>query len=391
MKRMVCEMCGGTDLMKDQGVFVCQSCGCKYSVEEAKKMMIEGVVQVEGTVQVDESNRVKNLVENADRLYTEGQYSKVIEACEEIFKIDVKNPYAQVLNYFAKENLEAQRCRWEGKESCFSWIRYDDKCGSALIEIKEDIADGSGFRAYCSKFITRYSWISRHFEAACKRAINHAHTDLEIQSCEDCLEANERSDIFMVQNILLCCDKGEEFPAEFRNKLLSLIPNTPRPDNAELASAVGNACKDRFWAALPEEKKKKEAELELAKSKNRSISAEFEPLFSKLMALENEAAQDVPAQSDLKLAEADVSKMNKELESLGLFKLKEKKALREKIAVREQDVKTFEKLARQQRNDYATAHNPEMYALKAKVSELGKQLDQSAETVRLLSEELGAV
>ena len=391
MKRMVCEMCGGTDLMKDQGVFVCQSCGCKYSVEEAKKMMIEGVVQVEGTVQVDESNRVKSLVENADRLYTEGEYSKVVEACEEIFKIDVKNPYAQVLNYFAKENLEAQRCRREGKESCFNWISYDDKCGSALKEIKEDIADGSGFRAYCSKFITRYSQISRHFEAACKRAINHAHTDLEIHSAEDCLEENERSGIWMVQDILLWCDKGEEFPVEFRNKLLSLIPNTPRPDNAEFASEVGNACKDRFWAALPEEKKKKEAELELAKSKNRSISAEFEPLFSKLMALENEAAQDVPAQSDLKLAEADVSKMNKELESLGLFKLKEKKALREKIAVREQDVKTFEKLARQQRNDYATAHNPEMYALKAKVSELGKQLDQSAETVRLLSEELGAV
>lgn len=25
MKRMVCEMCGGTDLIKQDGVFVCQS------------------------------------------------------------------------------------------------------------------------------------------------------------------------------------------------------------------------------------------------------------------------------------------------------------------------------------------------------------------------------
>lgn len=49
MKQLSCEMCGSTDLLKTDGVFVCQNCGCKYSVEEAKKMMVEGVVQVEGT------------------------------------------------------------------------------------------------------------------------------------------------------------------------------------------------------------------------------------------------------------------------------------------------------------------------------------------------------
>lgn len=37
MKQLTCEMCGATDLIKQDGVFVCQSCGCKYSVEEAKK------------------------------------------------------------------------------------------------------------------------------------------------------------------------------------------------------------------------------------------------------------------------------------------------------------------------------------------------------------------
>ena len=38
MKALTCEMCGSTDLIKDGGVFVCQSCGTKYTVEEAKKM-----------------------------------------------------------------------------------------------------------------------------------------------------------------------------------------------------------------------------------------------------------------------------------------------------------------------------------------------------------------
>lgn len=61
MKQLTCELCGGTDLVKQDGVFVCQNCGTKYAVEEAKKMMIEGTVDVQGTVKIDASDKVKNL------------------------------------------------------------------------------------------------------------------------------------------------------------------------------------------------------------------------------------------------------------------------------------------------------------------------------------------
>ena len=59
MKQLTCEMCGSTDLMKQDGVFVCQTCGCKYSVEEARKMMVEGTVDIQGTVKVDNSTFVQ--------------------------------------------------------------------------------------------------------------------------------------------------------------------------------------------------------------------------------------------------------------------------------------------------------------------------------------------
>lgn len=67
MKQLKCEMCGSSDLVKQDGVFVCQSCGCKYSVEEAKKMMVEveGTVEVKGTVKVDTSDELSNLYQLA--------------------------------------------------------------------------------------------------------------------------------------------------------------------------------------------------------------------------------------------------------------------------------------------------------------------------------------
>ena len=84
MKQLTCEMCGSTDLMKQDGVFVCQSCGMKYSVEEAKKMMIEGTEDVQGTVKVDNTAFVQKYLANARRarqkedwLETEKYYNMV--------------------------------------------------------------------------------------------------------------------------------------------------------------------------------------------------------------------------------------------------------------------------------------------------------------------------
>ena len=68
MKVLKCEICGSTELVKQDEFFVCQYCGAKYSPEEAKKMMIEGTVDVSGsTVKVDDSAELENLYKIARR------------------------------------------------------------------------------------------------------------------------------------------------------------------------------------------------------------------------------------------------------------------------------------------------------------------------------------
>lgn len=80
MKQLVCEMCGSTDLVKQDGVFVCQTCGCKYSVEEARRMMVEG------TVKVDETDKAENWYKMAEAAFENSNwdeaysyYCKVLE------------------------------------------------------------------------------------------------------------------------------------------------------------------------------------------------------------------------------------------------------------------------------------------------------------------------
>ena len=97
MKQLMCEMCGGTDLVKQDGVFVCQTCGTKYSVEEAKKMMIEGTVEVAGTVKVDNTASVANYLMMAKNAYEADNKKEAETYCNKIIEIDPINYEAWLL------------------------------------------------------------------------------------------------------------------------------------------------------------------------------------------------------------------------------------------------------------------------------------------------------
>ena len=77
LKALTCEMCGSTDMIKQNGVFVCQSCGTKYSLEEAKRMMIAGTVNVAGTVTVDNSAFIQKSLDNARRALSKDDWEEV--------------------------------------------------------------------------------------------------------------------------------------------------------------------------------------------------------------------------------------------------------------------------------------------------------------------------
>lgn len=95
MKQFTCEMCGSTDLMKQDGVFVCQTCGCKYSVEEAKKMMIEGTVDVTGsTVKVDNTGMIDNYLNLATSAIDSGNNQEAETYANKIIELDPQNAMA---------------------------------------------------------------------------------------------------------------------------------------------------------------------------------------------------------------------------------------------------------------------------------------------------------
>lgn len=92
MKQIKCELCGSNSLVKQGDMFICQGCGTQYSVEDAKKMMVEvedQTADVVSKVKVDQSDELKNLYLLARRARDEDNTENARKYYDQII---VKNP-----------------------------------------------------------------------------------------------------------------------------------------------------------------------------------------------------------------------------------------------------------------------------------------------------------
>lgn len=136
MKQLTCEMCGSTDLMKQDGVFVCQSCGTKYSVEEARKMMVEGTVDVTGsTVKVDTSAELANLYQLARRAKTDNNSENAQKYYGQII---VKDPSSWEANFYTTY-YQSMNCKIG--EIGMASIRISNCEDTVFNLIKENVTD----------------------------------------------------------------------------------------------------------------------------------------------------------------------------------------------------------------------------------------------------------
>ena len=139
MKQLTCEMCGGTDLLKQDGVFVCQYCGTKYSVEEARKMMID----VTGsTVKVDTREKLDNLYQLARRAKEDDNSANAIMYYSQIL-LEKPNDWEAT---FYSVYFKAASCKLGEMQS----EAYDlDKCSISTMKlIKEQLIGEEQIKAY---------------------------------------------------------------------------------------------------------------------------------------------------------------------------------------------------------------------------------------------------
>ena len=161
MKQLTCEMCGSNDLVKSEGMFVCQMCGTKYSVEEAKKLMIEGIVDVQGTVKVDNSAFVEKYLANARRAKqkedweeTEKYYNMVEQNDPTNIEAIFYSSYGKAKSSLVESDLYKRQAAFKVLQNCISIIddNFDTSKENTEKPIIEQISSDILLMA-CSNYV----------------------------------------------------------------------------------------------------------------------------------------------------------------------------------------------------------------------------------------------
>ena len=136
MKAMQCELCGGTEIVKDGDFFVCQSCGMKYTLETARKMMVEGVVEVKGTVKQDRSDELVRLLELARGGLDSSNFKNAESYAMRALEIDLNNGKAWAIK---AEAIDWQMTLADEREAETAQARFE--MYKLLRETTDNIAD----------------------------------------------------------------------------------------------------------------------------------------------------------------------------------------------------------------------------------------------------------
>ena len=143
MKKIICEMCDSSEFLKQDGMFVCQGCGMKYSAEEAKKMMVEDdsepSTDAVKTVKVDASDELNNLYQLARRARENNNSENAAKYYDMVL---IKDPSSWEANFYSVY-YQSMSCKIAEIQSAA--IRLTN-CEDTVLELIRDNIEDSGER-----------------------------------------------------------------------------------------------------------------------------------------------------------------------------------------------------------------------------------------------------
>jgi len=215
-------MCGSTNLLKQDGVFVCQSCGTKYSVEEAKKMMLEGTVNVKGTIKVDKSDEFQNLLKLAQAAIDSVNGEEAYAYANRALEADPENAQAWLLKMKAVnltailKDLKVLDVIKAGNQAIKLNPKYAKEVYEFyLVKMLNDLK-------FCMNQLNDTTVIKNLYEANC--SVN------AFKASQNTLAADTICNLILTQIDIVV-------------KLRNMIPNSVVSEDSEIARLVGEVAK----------------------------------------------------------------------------------------------------------------------------------------------------
>lgn len=179
MNELICEMCGSNEVIKDEGLFICQSCGTKYSVNEARRMMTGETVSIEGTVKIDSSSELNNLYEVARRAKNTDNAENAINYYSQILAKDPNSWEAQFYTVY----FRARNCKLG--EIAIEASNLSQNIDPVLRLIKDSDIDSYNQKQIVEEIYDRLHHISQSFYKSTEDYFDNMSAEMQNRFCND--------------------------------------------------------------------------------------------------------------------------------------------------------------------------------------------------------------
>ncbi len=412
MKRLTCEMCGSTDLMKQDGVFVCQSCGCKYSVEEARKMMVEGTVDVSGSkVKVDDSEELEKLYQVARRAKESNNSENAAKYYDMIL---MKDPNSWEANFYTVY-YKSMNCKIGEVRSAIGNV---ENCIESTFNLIKQHVEDSGQRIKAVDEVLKRTDIlanlmessyNRHFDSIPQSIKgNYLMERVSVQVAAATAKTKP------IRCIIYLLADDEEFMlnygyavikrfmkgrdgwrhAEAAQKVLAKYDEISARKREEEKERKAREAKERFdsyWEAHAEEKERLGMEQVNLKKKIDELNAQITAIDAKntikINALRQERDKKLPCEIEVDKQRDIICDLEAQRDMCGIFKGKEKKAIQARLDTEEKpkleslrkNADAEKKMHQDKINAEISALTDEARGLRSVIANLRKRYDEITE------------
>ena len=358
MKQLTCEMCGSTNLMKQDGVFVCQSCGIKYSVEEAKKMMVEGTVEVQGTVRIDDSAKYNNVLQLAEDAFIDGRWDSAYSYCNEALTIRPNDPLIiamQGLSVLGKEKIvtDVPTSSTNAMKRMFAVIDTDKASAPDKIDILTKISNylDQVCKAKKSEFEEEIKGFNSQKVAYSASEESFARANLAAQALGGNIFTQQKAeaDLEKAKSKRL---HNEALDAQIskvnsRKRAVETFNSTYKQQIATKKSTIQRDYETKekekriaaYWAEHVSEKSALESEQEAVNNRlialQEQIDAISKEIAPQVAALNKKKSEKISEEIEVDKQKDLIRELERTRANLGIFKGKEKKAITERLGTTE--------------------------------------------------------
>ena len=123
MKLLKCEVCGSSDLTKNgDGLFICDFCGAKYTLEAVQTMLKDNKVDISGSsISIDNSSQLRSFVQAAADACTGLLYEDAGRYAQQALDINPNNPDALFIMVLFYNSIGDEK---KFKNYCFRANKY---------------------------------------------------------------------------------------------------------------------------------------------------------------------------------------------------------------------------------------------------------------------------